>query len=65
MWEWKSVLSRNLGFLLEMMSLLMALAHYVHILWLHGVNVHILDAVIFLNIRVSSFILSEPFKFHP
>ncbi|KAL7583858.1 E3 ubiquitin protein ligase RIN2 [Lactuca sativa] len=51
MWEWKSVLSRNLGFLLEMMSLLMALAHYVHILWLHGVNVHILDAVIFLNIR--------------
>ncbi|KAI3756904.1 hypothetical protein L6452_04436 [Arctium lappa] len=51
LWEWKSVLSRNLGFFLDIITLLMALGHYVHIWWLHGVAVNIVDAVLFLNIR--------------
>lgn len=51
--EWKGILVRNLGFLLDMMTLLMALGHYVHIWWLHGMAFHLVDAVLFLNIRVN------------
>ncbi|GLT68518.1 hypothetical protein SLA2020_407400 [Shorea laevis] len=49
--EWKGVLIRNLGFSLDMATLLMALGHYVHIWWLHGMAFHLVDAVLFLNIR--------------
>ncbi|KAM7494626.1 hypothetical protein LguiB_029235 [Lonicera macranthoides] len=49
--EWKGLLIRNLGFFLDMMTLLMALGHYVHIWWLHGMAFHLVDAVLFLNIR--------------
>ncbi|KAL3837890.1 hypothetical protein ACJIZ3_022481 [Penstemon smallii] len=49
--EWKGILIRNLGFFLDMMTLLMALAHYLHIWWLHGMAFHLVDAVLFLNIR--------------
>uniref|UniRef100_A0A5B6YUK8 RING-type E3 ubiquitin transferase n=1 Tax=Davidia involucrata TaxID=16924 RepID=A0A5B6YUK8_DAVIN len=49
--EWKGILIRNLGFFLDMMTLLMALGHYVHIWWLHGMAFHLVDAVLFLNIR--------------
>ncbi|KAL9240382.1 hypothetical protein vseg_014608 [Gypsophila vaccaria] len=51
LWEWKSNLVRNLGFVLDMMTLLMALGHYVLIWWLHGMTFHLVDAIIFLNIR--------------
>lgn len=51
--EWKGILVRNLGFVLDMLTLLMALGHYVHIWWLHGMAFHLVDAVLFLNIRVS------------
>ncbi|XP_052204992.1 E3 ubiquitin protein ligase RIN2-like isoform X2 [Diospyros lotus] len=51
LWEWKCILSRNLGFFLDMMTLLMALGHYVHIWWLHGMAFDLVDAVLFLNIR--------------
>ncbi|CAI0462357.1 unnamed protein product [Linum tenue] len=51
LWEWKGTLTRNLGFTLDMATLLMALGHYVHIWWLHGVAFHLVDAVLFLNIR--------------
>ncbi|XVF54972.1 hypothetical protein PTKIN_Ptkin05aG0223400 [Pterospermum kingtungense] len=49
--EWKGVLIRNLGFFLDMAALLMALGHYVLIWWLHGMAFHLVDAVLFLNIR--------------
>ncbi|XP_052185636.1 E3 ubiquitin protein ligase RIN2-like [Diospyros lotus] len=51
LWEWKGILIRNLGFLLDIMTLLMALGHYVHIWWLHGMAFHVVDVVLFLNIR--------------
>ncbi|XWS47662.1 hypothetical protein CRYUN_Cryun13aG0003500 [Craigia yunnanensis] len=50
-WEWKGILIRNLGFFLDMAALLMALGHYVLIWWLHGMAFHLVDAVLFLNIR--------------
>ncbi|KAF2311716.1 hypothetical protein GH714_026343 [Hevea brasiliensis] len=49
--EWKNILIRNLGFSLDMATLLMALGHYMHIWWLHGVAFHLVDAVLFLNTR--------------
>ncbi|KAL5569935.1 hypothetical protein UlMin_026510 [Ulmus minor] len=49
--EWKGILTRNLGFLLDMATLLMALGHYLHIWWLHGMAFQLVDAVLFLNIR--------------
>ncbi|KAL6535736.1 E3 ubiquitin protein ligase rin2 [Orobanche hederae] len=49
--EWKGTLNRNLGVFLDMMTMLMALAHYLHIWWLHGMAFHLVDAVLFLNIR--------------
>ncbi|GAB4825927.1 E3 ubiquitin protein ligase rin2 [Ancistrocladus abbreviatus] len=51
LWEWKSSLVRNMGFFLDMMTLLMALGHYVLIWWLHGMAFHLVDAILFLNIR--------------
>ncbi|XP_074281856.1 E3 ubiquitin protein ligase RIN2-like [Silene latifolia] len=51
LWEWKSNIVRNVGFLLDMMTLLMALGHYVLIWFLHGMTFHLVDALIFLNIR--------------
>ncbi|XP_010442644.1 PREDICTED: E3 ubiquitin protein ligase RIN3 isoform X1 [Camelina sativa] len=49
--EWKGLLNRNLGFFLDMATLVMALGHYFHIWWLHGMAFHMVDAVLFLNIR--------------
>lgn len=51
--EWKGSLIRNLGFILDMATYLMALGHYLHIWWLHGLAFHLVDAMLFLNIRVN------------
>ncbi|KAL2540074.1 E3 ubiquitin protein ligase RIN2 [Abeliophyllum distichum] len=51
LWEWKGILIRNLGFFLDVMTLLMAVAHYLYIWWLHGMAFRLVDAVLFLNIR--------------
>ncbi|KAF5743597.1 RPM1 interacting protein 2 isoform 1 [Tripterygium wilfordii] len=49
--EWKGCLIRNLGFFLDMATLSTALGHYLYIWWLHGMAFHLVDAVLFLNIR--------------
>lgn len=49
--EWKGVLIRNLGFSLDMATLFMALGHYLHIWRLHGMGFHLVDVILFLNIR--------------
>lgn len=49
--EWKGILIRNCGFLLDMLALSMALGHYLIIWWLHGMAFHLVDAVLFLNFR--------------
>ncbi|XP_068634283.1 E3 ubiquitin protein ligase RIN2-like [Aristolochia californica] len=51
LYEWKGILIRNLGFLLDLMTLLTGLGHYLHIWWLHGMAFHLVDVVLFLNIR--------------
>ncbi|KAG9452357.1 hypothetical protein H6P81_005261 [Aristolochia fimbriata] len=49
--EWKGILIRNLGFLLDLMTLLTGLGHYLQIWWLHGMAFHLVDVVLFLNLR--------------
>ncbi|KAF5180216.1 E3 ubiquitin protein ligase rin2 [Thalictrum thalictroides] len=51
LWEWKGTLVLNVGFFLDIMTLFMALSHHFNIWWLHGMAFHLVDAVIFLNIR--------------
>lgn len=53
LWEWKGILNGNVGFCLELMTLLMAAGHYLHIWWLHGMAFHFVDAVLFLILRVN------------
>ncbi|KAL6004966.1 hypothetical protein ACLOJK_005525 [Asimina triloba] len=50
-WEWKGILLRNLGFILDLLTLLTALGHYLYIWWLHGMAFHLVDAVLFLTFR--------------
>ncbi|XP_020588430.1 E3 ubiquitin protein ligase RIN2-like isoform X2 [Phalaenopsis equestris] len=49
--ELKGQLIRNCGFLLDVMALLMGVGHYVIIWWLHGMAFHLVDAILFLNLR--------------
>ncbi|XP_068661395.1 E3 ubiquitin protein ligase RIN2-like [Aristolochia californica] len=49
--EWKGILMRNLGFLLDLLTLLTGLGHYFYIWWLHGMAFHLVDVVLFLNLR--------------
>ncbi|CAA7399755.1 unnamed protein product [Spirodela intermedia] len=49
--EWKGILARDFSFLLDMLTLLTALGHYLIIWWLHGLGFHLLDAVLFMNLR--------------
>ncbi|CAI9297669.1 unnamed protein product [Lactuca saligna] len=51
LWDWKSVILRNVGFFSDIMTLLMALGHYVQIWRLHGMRFHLVNAMLFLNIR--------------
>ena len=51
--EWKDLLNRHLGFVLDMATLVMALAHFLYIWWLHGLAFPVVDAVLLLYVRVS------------
>ncbi|TYI17788.1 hypothetical protein ES332_A07G049100v1 [Gossypium tomentosum] len=48
-WEWKGILIRNLGFFLDLATLIMAVGHYVLIWWLHGMAFHLADAVLIFH----------------
>ncbi|XP_078439776.1 E3 ubiquitin protein ligase RIN2-like [Wolffia australiana] len=49
--EWKGIVMRDFSFLLDMLSLITSLGHYLVIWWLNGLGFHLLDAVLFMNIR--------------
>jgi autocrine motility factor receptor len=51
--EWRGKLTRNFGFAIDLISLLMSLGHYSMIFWLRGMAFHLVDAVLLLNLRVS------------
>lgn len=50
-WEWKGTIIRNCGFFMEVVTLLMAFGHCLHIWWLRGLAFQLVDAVLFLNLR--------------
>ncbi|PWZ38307.1 E3 ubiquitin protein ligase RIN2 [Zea mays] len=49
--EWRGKLTRNFGFAIDLISLLMSLGHYSMIFWLRGMAFHLVDAVLLLNSR--------------
>ncbi|XP_020092836.1 E3 ubiquitin protein ligase RIN2-like [Ananas comosus] len=51
LYEWRGILIRNYSFLVDLVTLLMALGHYLMIWWLRGMAFHLADAVIVLNLR--------------
>ena len=51
--EWRGKLTRNFGFAIDLISLLMSLGHYSMIFWLRGMALHLVDVVLLLNLRVS------------
>lgn len=52
-WEWRGSVVRNWSFAMDIVSLMLALGHCVHIWWLRGLNFQLVDAILFLNLRVS------------
>ncbi|KAL0873336.1 hypothetical protein Bca101_023041 [Brassica carinata] len=53
--EWKGLLNRNLGFFLDMSTLVMAVGHFLYIWWLHGMAFSVVDACLLIYARVSLF----------
>lgn len=51
-WEWRGTVVRNCSFVMDIVSLLLALGHCVHIWWLRGLAFQVVDAILFLNLRV-------------
>ncbi|XP_042462222.1 E3 ubiquitin protein ligase RIN2-like [Zingiber officinale] len=49
--EWKGLILRHCGFILDMMTLVMSLGHYLMTWWLHGMAFHLVDIALFLNLR--------------
>ncbi|RWW72651.1 hypothetical protein BHE74_00019528 [Ensete ventricosum] len=49
--EWKGILIRHCGFILDMFTLATVLGHYLMTWWLHGMAFHLVDVVLFLNLR--------------
>ncbi|KAG2636960.1 hypothetical protein PVAP13_2NG496800 [Panicum virgatum] len=56
--EWRGKLTRNFGFAIDLISLLMSLGHYSMIFWLRGMAFHLVDVVLLLNLRalIASFL---------
>ncbi|KAG2242057.1 hypothetical protein Bca4012_023151 [Brassica carinata] len=49
--EWKGLLNRNLGFFLDMSTLVMAVGHFLYIWWLHGMAFSVVDASLLIYAR--------------
>lgn len=50
--EWTGVKLRDVKFFIDIMTLLMALGHYVQIWRLHGMTFHLVDAMLFIPVHV-------------
>lgn len=50
-WEWRGTVVRNCSFIMDILSLLLALGHCLHIWWLRGLAFQVVDGVLFLNLR--------------
>ncbi|KAL2624061.1 hypothetical protein R1flu_008306 [Riccia fluitans] len=61
-WEWRGTLVRNWSFAMDIVSLMLALGHCVHIWWLRGVAFQVVDAILFLNLRALLSALSKRIK---
>uniref|UniRef100_A0A804QCG5 RING-type E3 ubiquitin transferase n=1 Tax=Zea mays TaxID=4577 RepID=A0A804QCG5_MAIZE len=49
--EWRGKLTRDFGFAIDLISMLMSFGHYSMIFWLRGMAFHLVDAVLLWNLR--------------
>lgn len=61
-WEWRGTVVRNCSFVMDIVSLLLALGHCVHIWWLRGLAFQVIDAILFLNLRALLSAISKRIK---
>ncbi|BBN10487.1 E3 ubiquitin-protein ligase AMFR [Marchantia polymorpha subsp. ruderalis] len=61
-WEWRGTVVRNWSFAMDIVSLMLALGHCVHIWWLRGLAFQVVDAVLFLNLRALLSAISKRIK---
>ncbi|CAM6095061.1 unnamed protein product [Calypogeia fissa] len=61
-WEWRGSVVRNWSFAMDIVSLMLALGHCVHIWWLRGLNFQVVDAILFLNLRALLSAISQRIK---
>ncbi|KAG0589656.1 hypothetical protein KC19_1G037100 [Ceratodon purpureus] len=61
-WEWRGTVVRNCSFVMDIVSLLLALGHCVHIWWLRGLAFQVVDAILFLNLRALLSAISKRIK---
>ena len=52
-WDWRGPLWYFIGFFGDVGSLCIAAGHYIHVWTLNGISVNLIDAILFLNIRVT------------
>ncbi|KAJ7521574.1 hypothetical protein O6H91_19G060500 [Diphasiastrum complanatum] len=50
-WDWRAALPRYFSFVMDLLSLLLTVAHCLHIWCLRGLAFQVVDAVLFLNLR--------------
>ncbi|KAL3699715.1 hypothetical protein R1sor_017737 [Riccia sorocarpa] len=61
-WEWRATVVRNWSFAMDIVSLILALGHCVHIWWLRGLAFQVVDAILFLNLRALLSAISKRIK---
>ena len=52
-WDWRGPLWYFIGFFGDITSLTISTCHYVHVWSLNGFSINLIDAILFLNIRVT------------
>ena len=52
-WDWRGPLWYFIGFVGDVISLSISVGHYIHVWSLNGISVNLIDAILFLNIRVT------------
>ena len=63
-WENRTTYTYYTEFILDMCVLLLTLGHYLHIYYLHGVSLTLIDVVLFLHMRLAFLSLAQKFSNH-
>eukprot|EP00249_Psilotum_nudum_P016374 c25791_g1_i1 orf=659-2437(-) len=50
-WEWRGTMVRNCSFAMDLVAMLLALGHCLHVWCLRGLGFQVVDGILFLNLR--------------